>query len=272
VVLDDDDHTTLIQDIIHHFHCLGGHPGIKATRHLIERYFWSPKLRHAVRRYIQLCQPCLLTQQTRPWHPPSTYAAPSKPFQTIGLDLTGPYHSAVWHTANFRVVLTATDLLTKYSILIPLQNGSLPEVLHGVRLITWTYGVPSTIVCDNAKVFVSLTFARFLQEYGIKVYHTPPLSPFYGGWFERVHRTMGMVLRRLLLARPTDWLTLLPETQWIINHVSQQEYGACPHELLFGYTDNLHFLHMASDSGTDLEPTNPVEKHVINHKRLLAEF
>ncbi|KAF4690998.1 hypothetical protein FOZ60_016471 [Perkinsus olseni] len=138
VALHDDDHKELIHDIIHHFHCVGGHLGIKATRHLVERYFWSPKLRHAVRRYVKQCQPCLLTQQSRAWHSPSTYPAPSRPFQTLGLDLTGPYHTAVWHTASFKVVLTATDLLTKYTVLIPLANGTLSEVLHGLRSVTWS--------------------------------------------------------------------------------------------------------------------------------------
>ncbi|KAF4716731.1 hypothetical protein FOZ63_029461, partial [Perkinsus olseni] len=127
----------------------------------------------------------------------------------------------------------------------------------------------------DAKVFTATSLKTYLASYGVHITHIPPYAPFYGGWYERVHASLASTLRRLLLDYPQDWLTFVPEVQWILNHIEHSEYGATAHELLFGYRDNDHWLYLTdanTDHITDQQQQQDVHRHFDRHKALLTHF
>src|SRR5204863_6490596 len=84
----------LHEDIIreHHDSPLAGHPGRYKTAELILRDYWWPQLQRDVRAYIEGCETCQRTKPHRtptatPLHP---FQPPSRPWDTITIDIIGP--------------------------------------------------------------------------------------------------------------------------------------------------------------------------------------
>ena len=77
---------------------------------------------------------------------------------------------------------------------------SVPDCLLAFRRFSARRGFPSVIYSDNAKTFVSVS-NKFLSFYGSSSpewIFIAPKSPWWGGWWERLVRSVKLALRKTL--------------------------------------------------------------------------
>ena len=77
-----------------------------------------------------------------------------QPFIKWGLDFIGPINPP--SSAGHRWVLTATDYFTRWTEAIPLKDATEISVLSFYEDMTTRFGIPESIISDNALAFVGL--------------------------------------------------------------------------------------------------------------------
>ena len=95
------------------------------------------------------------------------------------------------------------------------------KCINVLRRFFSRYGVPETILSDNGTQFSSQETQSFISSYGLKWYFNPPLSPWWGGIFERMIRSVKRCLKKILLgARITykELETVLCEIEITLNN------------------------------------------------------
>ena len=82
------------------------------------------------------------------------------------------------------------------------------KCINAFRRFFSRYGVPETILFDNGTHFLSQETQSFISSYDLKWYFNPPLSPWWGGIFERMVRSVKRCLKKIL----TDFKTGIIES------------------------------------------------------------
>jgi hypothetical protein len=135
----------------------GGHFEGDTTTHKILHagYYWMTLFKDS-QAYVQKCKICQISTRrdkkpTLPFHP----VIIEQPFEQWGLDIIGEIvpNSSKQH----RYILTATDYFKKWVEAIPLKSITNDHVISFLdRFIITRFGLPSTLVFDNATYFSSL--------------------------------------------------------------------------------------------------------------------
>lgn len=119
-----------------------GHLGYARTLRRIQEKFYWPRLPTDVARYVKTCRECQRRKRppTRPAGLLNPIPPPAKPFQQIGMDLLGPFPTS---TSGNRMIIVATDYLTRYAEAKALPNGTAEEVAKFfVNCILLRHGAP----------------------------------------------------------------------------------------------------------------------------------
>jgi hypothetical protein len=143
----------------------GGHYGGDTTSHKILRvgYYWPTlfKYSHAYARKCQQCQKSVGREKKVSF--PLQPVIIECPFQQWGLDVIGEINpnSSQLH----KYILTTTDYFTRWSEAIPLKtiNENQVTLFLESHIIT-RFGIPESLVFDNAKYFSSLKLTEFSLE------------------------------------------------------------------------------------------------------------
>ena len=250
--------------IVRDAHVRTSHSGVKDTLTDIRSQYWFVKGRQFVRKLIHQCVTC------RKLEGPSYKAVPppplpefrvteSPPFAYSGVDFAGPLYikqgdlsdgsSKVW-------IALFTCCVTRAVHLELVPDLTAQTFLRSFKRFTARRGIPSQIVSDNAKTFVSAaqTLERLfdnpeVQQYlsGLKVKWNFNLekAPWWGGFFERLIQSMKRCLRKSIgKARLTldELTTVVVQVEAILNsrpisYVSSEdlEEPLTPSHLLTGY-------------------------------------
>jgi hypothetical protein len=89
-----------------------------------------------------------------------------EPFEQWGLDIIGEInpHSSRQH----RYILTSTDYFTRWTKVVPLTKVNEEAIINFLEQhIITRFGVPTTLVFDNATYFSSLKLIEFSLDKGI---------------------------------------------------------------------------------------------------------
>ena len=85
--------------------------------------------------------------------------------------------------------LILVDAHSKWMDVYPTRTSDSEVTIDKMRMSFANWGVPNTIVSDNAQCFVSKQFEAFCQVNGIRHLTTPCLSPKSNGLAERAVQT-----------------------------------------------------------------------------------
>jgi hypothetical protein len=147
---------------------VGGHFSGDTTTHKVLRagYYWPTLFKdaHAYSRSCEACQKVAGREHkaTFPLQP----VAVEEPFEQWGLDIIGEInpHSSKQH----RYILTATDYFTCWIEAIPLVKVNEEVVINFLEQhIITRFGIPNSLVFDNATYFSSLKLSEYALEKGI---------------------------------------------------------------------------------------------------------
>ena len=213
------------------------HEGIRATIAKLNHYrIWMFKKYRAVAGYVQNCRKCdparsraCLKAENK------TVARPHQPFDLIHLDLM---------QVGTRFIILVVDSLSHYIIGRVLDDGTSPKIKAALADIFCHYGLPHTVVQDNAANLNSAVMMQFYNDLGIHVSNSSPFNSrgnslaelsvlrvskgmrTFGSENDNIHLNLYLLIHKLnlekrpnrrnsafeiMFARRSSWILQLPE-------------------------------------------------------------
>ena len=220
--------------ILCHDSVVAGHAGIDRTIQFIQQRYFTHKIRAFVEYYVKTCHQCAVYKKiSRPPPPIYNYPIPSRPFQQLHCDLTGPF---VTSTEGNRYIINFVDRLTRYVILAPLPDKSaesVARVLH--QYVICPYSCPETLTHDNGREFVNSLLEELCKLYKIKQAPIAIYSSYSNGLSEYTNKRILAVLRLVINTAQNDWCSYLPFVSVSLNCAYQHSVGDTAHYLLFHF-------------------------------------
>ncbi|POS82547.1 hypothetical protein EPUL_004988, partial [Erysiphe pulchra] len=211
----------------------GGHFGIKKTLEKVrERFYWV-NCKEDVKDWCRKCRLCASSNGPR-----GSRRAPMKqynvgsPLERVAIDISGPFPET--EDGN-KYILVAMDYFTKWveAYAIPNQEAStVADIL--VKEMFSRLGVPLELHSDQGRNFESSLFQGVCELLGIKKTRTTALHPQSDGMVERMNRTVGKYLTKVVSDHQRDWDKYLHLFTMAYRSSVQESTGETPACIMFG--------------------------------------
>ncbi len=148
-------------------------------------------------------------------------------FRTIAIDIYGPFEFN-----NKKIyVLSMFDMASRWVEFGLCQTTTSKEMFQ-VLYIEWLrrYPLPTTIICDDGRSFISNEFKDECLKLNISVMTITPYNPTSNSICERLHGTLGNCLR---LGKEKPIKIILCEAADLLRATFYSSLGTSPIELLF---------------------------------------
>ena len=235
-------HVSLL--LVRHFHFSMHHAGVKLLIVRVRSEYWILGLRQLAKRVVKECvicqradaRPCM--QPTAPLPAERVQRAP--PFSVVGLDHAGPlFCSDTLNVKHYILLFTCAVVRAVHLELV--DSLSAETTVMAFRRFMARRGKPTCVFSDNARGFRAAAVS--LQMDGVEWRFIAPLSPWWGGWWERLVRSTKSALRKTLGRRTLTWNqlhTVLVEVEACLNSrpLTFQAAGAKDYDV----TTPAHFL------------------------------
>ena len=169
----------------------------------VRRQYWVVGLRVLSKKVKGGCIACQkqdvlpCDQPTAPL--PADRVTRAPPFSTTGLDHAGPLYCSDFPKRKFYILLFTCGIIRAVHLeIVDSLNES--DTIMAVRRFVSRRGLPSIIYSDNAKTFVAVR-TQLISHYGHlapKWKMIAPRSPWWGGFYERLVRSVKVALRKSL--------------------------------------------------------------------------
>lgn len=194
----------LIPEVIAEYHDRRDHPGYQATlKGISERAYWRG-MGKQVREYVRKCDTCNRTKpNNHPIKDTLTHRTPQIPFETLAVDLMGPYPRSKTGKTHLLVV---TDLYSRWVEAFPIASptsGKILKILEGE--VCLRFGYPARIISDNGRQFTSKEWTGKLAQWGTQPFTTPVYLPRANPTERRNQEIKKCIRARLLQKKHTAW-------------------------------------------------------------------
>jgi len=208
-----------------------GHPGTRATIKLMtSRFIWKD-MRKNIRdfnRNCQACQKAKVNRHTKP--PPVSFKAPDERFQTIHVDIVGPFPRS---KEGYKYLLTVICRFNKWVEAYPLKDITAKTVADTFFMeYVPRFGVPSQIISDRGLQFQSNIFSQLTKLTASEHILTSAYHPTGNSIIERMHRTLKASL--LACGLPARWLQNLPLTLLALRNTPKVDSDFSPAQMTYG--------------------------------------
>ena len=166
-----------------------GHPGMSRMKTLACMYVWWPRLDSDIEETVRQCSSCQVNQSAPPTAPLHPWRWPSNPWTRIHIDFAGPFMGK-----TFFVLI---DAHSKWIDAVCTNSPSAAAAIEHLRTIFSQFGIPETIVSDNAACFTGEEFKDFVTSNGIKHITSAPHHPASNGLAERAVQIVKSGLKKL---------------------------------------------------------------------------
>ena len=224
------------------------HPGICATRRRIStRYVW-PSIHRDIRDWTTTCTACQKSKVYRHTVTPTgTFSLPNSRFDTVHIDLVGPFPPA----RGYRYLLTCVDRFSRWPEAIPITD-TVDSTVADAFVSHWIarFGVPLTVTSDRGAQFECQLFTSLLKFLGSTRIRTTSYHPCATGLVERFHRQLKAAL--YAQANPLNWLQNLPLVLLGIRSALKPDIGGSAAEMVYGCGLRLPGEFLAPTTGSTL--------------------
>lgn len=273
--------TTLVvrnahQDVLHF--------GVETTLAKIRERFWIIRGRNVVKNVLKKCVTCK-RYQGRTMKPPGETNLPgfrvnhlSSAFSTTGLDYAGPLFVRNKGLSSKVYILLFTCASSRAIHLELTPDMKSPAFLRAFKRFSSRRGKPDEIINDNFKTFKSSEVKSFMSRSNVHQRFILPASPWWGGFYERLVRSVKTSLKKILkraLVTFEELQTILCEIESVINsrplcYTSNDDINASitPNHLIFGRNLNVPSTTPFSDDINAIDCT----KRIDHLKSLLSHF
>ncbi|KAI2665770.1 Transposon Tf2-9 polyprotein [Labeo rohita] len=205
-----------------------GHPGIKATIHLLRNRFWWPTLRSDTAAFIRNCVICCTSKTPRqlPAGLLQPLPVPKRPWSHIAVDFVTDLPPSQGHTT----ILSVVDRFSKGCRFIPLPK--LPTALETAEALCNSvfrfYGLPEDIVSDRGPQFTSRLWSSFFHLLGVNVSLTSGYHLEANGQVERLNQELTCFLRSYCQEHQEDWSRFLLWAEYAQNSILKPSTNLTP--------------------------------------------
>ncbi|GJT66424.1 retrotransposable element Tf2 [Tanacetum coccineum] len=244
--------------LVSHFHesPTGGHSGVQATMKRLAAYFYWKGLKKMVKQQIHLCDICQRNKPDLAAYPGllQPLQIPTKVWQDISMD----FIEALPLSQNKSVILVVVDRLSKYAHFIPLSHPYTASNVAQAFLdnVYKLHGLPSTIVSDRDKVFLSLFWQSLFKMLKVQLCMSTAYHPQSDGQTEAVNKCVETYLRCMTGERPREWIKWLSLAEYWYNTNFHSSIKTTPFEVLYGQPPPVHTPYVAKDSSVELVDRN----------------
>lgn len=229
--------SSLVTPILHAMHndpLMGSHFSTDRMLHKIRLHYWWPNMKVSIDRYVRSCVLC--TQHNISRHKPhghlSPIPPPPGPFQLVGIDFCGPFHST---PSGNKYVLVITDYYTRHVTAIPLANCTADTTaLTLFNEFFCKYGIPTTILSDRGSHFSNHPMRNLQRLIGYQHIYSTTYHPQTNGVTERFNATFVPQIAKLQDVNHDNWDEFLPAVVFAYNTGIHRTTHYSPYELLFG--------------------------------------
>jgi transposase InsO family protein len=202
----------LQRSLIHEAHVELGHRGRFATLRRLQTLAVWPGMSASVKDYIAQCPHCQINARNfRPTVPQLT-ETPSRPFQRIGVDLTGPLMPSL---QGNKYILSVVDHLTGWAEAFPIPNKKAETVWNKLREEFFPrYGFCEVMISDQGQEFSALQNREGWKQLGIDHRRSTPGHSATNGCVERFHRTIKETLKKVCNNQTSSWESHLADAMW----------------------------------------------------------
>ena len=220
--------------VIKQAHTILGHYGAQKTADYIWWWYWWPKLGHKVDKHCTTCSTCQVnkTSMQQPIGLLHTLTIQNRLWGSIGMDFIGPFPKS----KGFNYLWVVLCRLTSIVHLVPVNTMTKASELASlyVKEVVHLHRLPDSIISDRDSKFTSMFWCETHQILGTKLLMSTLFQPQTDGASERVNRSIGQILRTLILPNQSDWVDKLLLTEFAINSNISSSTGFAPFNTL-GY-------------------------------------
>lgn len=221
------------------------HRGIDECKQQILRKYYFPSTTKKLKLYIRVCDICNTNKYDR--HPLrielQETPIPNHPYDIVHIDI---------YQTEKQLFLSSIDKFSKYGRMIPIKSHQTQHVKRAFLDTITSNLVPSAVVTDNEKAFVSPDIRGMLLDLNITLYVTPSSKSEVNGQVERFHSTITEMYRIQKRLTPqyccTNLMSIVVEKY---NNTIHSTTKKTPKEVLLGKS------HI---------PTNPEQLEEIRNK------
>jgi len=213
------------------------HSGVRDTLVELREKFWIIKGRQLVKSVIGRCFICKVYNARKGaevFAPlPRDRIMESTPFDVIGIDFAGPVYIKSHGATEKSYICLFTCAVTRAIHLELVRNMNTESFILALKRFIGRRGAPRVIYSDNAKTFKradkylqelyskkNLELQSFYEDQNIKWKFIVERAPWWGGFWERMVRSVKTVLKKSLgkaLLTFIEMETMLIEVESVIN-------------------------------------------------------
>lgn len=225
-----------IGEILHEFHDghSGGHfsPRTIAFKIMQVGYYW-PNVFKDSHAYVRKCVKCaLFAGKERLAALPLQPIKTKQPFVRWGVDFIGPINppSSVGH----KWIITATDYFTRWSEAAALKDANETAVLNFYDDIIHRFGIPDSIISDNALAFISLRVTKWVPKHGIYLSNSSNYYLQGNKLAESTNKNLIRILKRNLQENQHEWHSKLKAALWVDRITPKKIIDNSPCMIVYG--------------------------------------
>lgn len=222
----------------YHMSPSGGHVGQNRLYLKIrEKYKWH-NMKNDIKQFVRGCEKCKLNKILRHTKEKAIVTStPLKPFEVIAIDTVGPLPKTA---NNNRYALTIQCELTKYVVLIPVENKEANSIARAlVEKFILTYGNFLELKSDQGLEYNNEVLSKLSEVLGVRQTFATAYHPQTMGSLERNHRCLNEYLRSFTNEHHTDWDMWIKFYEFVYNTTPHTDTKYTPYELVFGRKANL---------------------------------
>jgi len=238
----------------HHASSIGGHKGVTKTYNRLRPHYYWNTMKTDIQNFIRKCRQCQLKKLTRikTKQPMIITDTPSSAFDKVSLDIMGPLPTT---RRGSSYILTMQDLLTKYSVAVPLQETTSLAIADAfTKNFICLYGAPKAILTDQGTNFLSSLIRNLAKKFNIKQYKTTAYHPQSNGSLERSHHVLIEYLKTQII-RETEWDEHIPLAMFSYNTSVHESTKYSPFQLVFGRLPRTPASNPPLEENTDITYT-----------------
>ena len=214
-------------------HDYSGHNGSRGTYNCLKRQYYWQRIRKQIFRHCKKCKECVLQNQGQPEKCFGHFDSPDLPMEFICMDLVGPIHPP--SSRGNKYVLTVIDMLTGFSIAVPIKNKNAEMICDAYRNHVYcTFGGSSRILTDNGSEFKNRDMQEVCQTLGLKHIFSPVYTPQSNRRLEGWHRFFKACIAKHIHGGRVEWDELVPLAVSAYNFFPCQSSKELPFILMFG--------------------------------------
>ena len=217
-------------------HFLMGHCGKTKLLDLMQlTYYVKNSAKDICTKVAQACLFCLVTDTNRNAKYPDGRFVLEEPNKTIQLDLIESLPPTHLHPSlAYLSILTITDVYSGFLNAYILKSKTTEAVIYALSNHFGIVGRPDFVITDNASIFRSKVFVRYLSLMKIALPRSAPYRSEARSLAENSNKFLQDLIKKYIFPNRDTWEVILPFVLKRLNNRRNVRHNTTPHQLLFG--------------------------------------